>query len=226
MRLEMPGDGAFQRRQARQRSRLCRSCRARSWLDQLGARSLRIDAGDRAVLHDGAAADDQFADMTRGRAASAPVAACRYRRAAGRRRCARQSSSRRSAGAPGRIAPSSLHVRHRERPLAKAARSVCSRLTATLKAVADMQKMPQPQFAQCIIVVVERAAVDAERDAATGFDHARDRRDAGAQMQVRAGVDRDGDAALGQQFEFVRPRPDAMRKRQPRRQQTKVIEML
>ena len=54
----------------------------------------------------------------------------------------------------------------------------------------------------------------------------RDRRDAGAQMQVRAGVDRDRDAALGEQFQFVRPRPGAMRERQARAEQADRVEIV
>ena len=83
-----------------------------------------------------------------------------------------------------------------------------------------MKEVPEPQLAQSVVVVIERAAIDADRDAATCFDHARDRCYAGAQMQIRTGINGDGDAALRQQFEFVRSSPDAMRQRESRRQQT------
>ena len=43
-------------------------------------------------------------------------------------------------------------------------------------------------------------------------------------MKIGTGIDGDGDAALGQQCQFVRRRPHAMGQRQPRRQQADLVE--
>ena len=87
-----------------------------------------------------------------------------------------------------------------------------------------VQQVGEPHLAQRVVVLVERRAVEAERHAAAALDHLLERRDAGAQMQVRAGVDRDGRAALGDQLQFVGPRPGAMRERQPRAEEADAVE--
>ena len=89
-------------------------------------------------------------------------------------------------------------------------------LARNLRLEADraMQQIGEPHFAQRVVVLVERRAIEPERDAAAAPDHLRQRRDAGAQMQVRRGVDRNGDAALREQLQFIRPRPGAMRQRE------------
>jgi hypothetical protein len=58
-------------------------------------------------------------------------------------------------------------------------------LDDAVEAPAAVQEMAEPHFAQSVVVLVERRGVDAERDAAAAFDRLADRRDAGAQMQVR-----------------------------------------
>ena len=45
-------------------------------------------------------------------------------------------------------------------------------------------------------------------------------------LQIGTGVDRDGDAALSQQFKLVRPRPGAMGERQSRGQEADLVEKL
>ena len=87
-----------------------------------------------------------------------------------------------------------------------------------------MQQMREPHLAQRIVVLVERRAVETERDAAAAFDHLLQRRDARPQMQVRAGVDRDRRTALGDQLQLFGPRPGAMRERQPRTEEADPVE--
>ena len=72
-----------------------------------------------------------------------------------------------------------------------AIRGSAARSTSVVKPVPWCSKMRKPHLAQRVVVLVERRAVEPERDAAAALDHLRQRRDAGAQMQVRAGVDRD-----------------------------------
>ena len=160
--------------------------------------------------------DDQLLDVARGRSARTGGRADRDRAAAGRRRAPSQSSSRMSAGAPAASAPPSSLLVTERRPLTRTAFE--DRLAVDIDAEADaaVQQVGEPHLAQRVVVLVERRAVEPERDAAAVLDHLGERRDAGAQMQVRRGVDRDGGAALGDQLEILRPRPGAMRQREAR----------
>ena len=84
--------------------------------------------------------------------------------------------------------------------------------------------MPEPHLAQDVVVLVEGGGVDAERDAAAAPQRLADRRDPRAQMEVGAGVGRDDRAGAGDRVEFVGARVDAMRQRQPRREQAEHFE--
>ena len=90
-----------------------------------------------------------------------------------------------SAGAPGASAPpSSLFVTER-RPFTRIAVEDLLAVDIDAEARAGMQQIGKPHFAQRVVVLVERRAVEAERDAAAALDHLTQRRDAGAQVQIR-----------------------------------------
>ena len=81
-----------------------------------------------------------------------------------------------------------------------------------------MQEMAEPHLAQNVVVLVECGRIDAERDAAAAPHRFGDRRDAAAQVQIRARVCRDDRARGGYGVKLVGPSVDAMRERQARRE--------
>ena len=140
-----------------------------------------VDAGDAAVAHDGAAGDDDFVDVARGRSREQEVRGSR----SGRRRSsstASQSSSRMSAGMPG-----ASGRRHPgwdgSRPFANAMRSIDGRSTSIRK--------PAPACRRCASRISRSAssssssveAVETERDPAAAAHHLRQRCDAGTQSR-------------------------------------------
>ena len=73
----------------------------------------------------------------------------------------------------------------------------------------------QPHFPQGVLVLVEGQPVETHGEAAAAAQHLADRRQSGADDEVRARVDDDGGAARGDQVHLVGPQPDAMRERDP-----------
>ena len=105
-----------------------------------------------------------------------------------------QSMTSRSAGAPGaRTPPFSLLVTER-RPLTRTAFRMRLSIDIDTKSGSGVQQVGEAHFAQRVVVLIERRAVEAERDTAAALHHLGKRRDAGAQMQVGGGVDRNRDA--------------------------------
>ena len=79
-----------------------------------------------------------------------------------------------------------------------------------------MGELHQPHLADHVVVLVEREAVDADRDGAAAFVRGGDRGEAGMQMQVRREIGDEARAGRGDDLQLVRPGVDAMGQRQPR----------
>ena len=77
----------------------------------------------------------------------------------------------------------------------------------------------QQHLAQDVIILVQRQPVDADRDGAAALVCGRDRRETGAQVQIGAEISDDTRAGRCDHLDFVRPGVDAMRQRQPLRQE-------
>ena len=88
-----------------------------------------------------------------------------------------------------------------------------------------MQAIEQPQFPECVVIVVQRQGVDPDRELHAAPDKLRDRRHARTEPQVRTGIERDRHAAFRQEFALLRPQPDAMGQGQARRQQAQRVQM-
>ena len=119
----------------------------------------------------------------------------------------------------------------------------CSRRTGRLAAVGDREReefgsgpgaleaetavhhLHQPHLAQHVVVLVERQPVDADRDGAAALVRGGDRREAGAQMQIGGEIGDDARAGGRNHLDLVRAGMDAMRQRQPLRQEADVTEV-
>ena len=88
-----------------------------------------------------------------------------------------------------------------------------------------MHHLHQPHLAQHVVVLVERQPVDADRDGAAAFVRGGDRREAGAQMQIGGEIGDDARAGGGDHLDLVGAGMDAMRQRQPLRQEADVAEV-
>ena len=89
---------------------------------------------------------------------------------------------------------------------------------------AAMKKMAEAQFAQGIIILVERGSVDSGCDMSATLESFGYRSNSGAKVQIGTGVGDDGGARARNQVEFIGARVNAMRQRQPRRKQADVFQ--
>ncbi len=129
-----------------------------------------------------------------------------------------------SAGAPGTSSPvPGAPVAFR--PLATARAKKFGARPGALEAEAAVDHLHQPHLAQHVVVLVERQPIDADRDGAAALVRGGDRREAGAQMQVGTEIGDDARAGGGDHLDLVGPGVDAMRQRQPLRQEADVAEI-
>ena len=129
-----------------------------------------------------------------------------------------------SAGAPGASAPvpgAPVALR----PLRDGEAEEFRRCPGSLEAEAAVDHLHQPHLAQHVVVLVQRQPVDADRDGAAASVRGGDRREAGAQMHVGAEIGDDARAGRRDHLDLVGPGVDAMRQRQPLRQEADVAEI-
>src|SRR5262245_16533930 len=211
-RFEIVAHGAFEMRQCGGERAVLRNAVAEA-REQLAVHCRQIDTGNLAIAHDRLAADDQLFDVAHGRACEQEVEWVETGTQAVRIEPVPvddQHIGRRAGHEDAAFIP----VGHRAAAVDQ--NGVEQRLSIDIDAESSsgVQQVREAHFAQRIVVLVEGRTVEAERDAAAALHHLGQRRNARAQLQVRRGVDRYGHTAFGQQFQLVRPRPGAMRKRQ------------
>ena len=129
-----------------------------------------------------------------------------------------------SAGAPDTSAPvpgAPVALR----PLAMASAEEFGSGPGALEAETAVHHLHQPHLAQHVVVLVERQPIDADRDGAAALVRGGDRREAGAQMHIGREIGDDARAGGRDHLDLVGAGVDAMRQRQPLRQEADVMEI-